>query len=73
MVGISFPPSWTAGGNRMYSLREGSDLVLQVGMVFHILSWLVGSRLGDYFVSNTVAVTETGCEVFTTNSQNALL
>ncbi|OLB55601.1 MAG: hypothetical protein AUI01_07770 [Ktedonobacter sp. 13_2_20CM_2_56_8] len=73
MVGISFPPSWTEGGNRMYSLREGSDLVLQAGMVFHILSWLVGSRLGDYFVSNTVAVTETGCEVFTTNSQNALL
>ncbi|MBO0793851.1 MAG: aminopeptidase P family protein, partial [Ktedonobacteraceae bacterium] len=69
MVGMSFPPSWTEGGNRMYSLREGSDLVLQAGMVFHILSWLVGSRLGDAFVSNTVAVTETGCEVLTTSSQ----
>jgi len=72
MVGISFPPSWTEGGNRMYSLREGSDLVLQAGMVFHVLSWLVGSRLGDYFVSNTVLVTEHGGEVLTTTSQNAL-
>lgn len=72
MVGISFPPSWTEGGRRMFSLREGSDLKLQAGMVFHVLSWLIGSEIGDYFVSNTVAVTETGSELLTTTSQNPL-
>ena len=29
------------------------------------MSWLMGSRMGDYFFSNTVAVSENGCEVLT--------
>ncbi len=41
-------------------------------MTFHVLSWLVGSRIGDYFVSNTVVVTEDGGEGLTTTSQNYL-
>jgi Xaa-Pro dipeptidase len=70
-VGISFPPTWMTGGNR-YSLREGSEMELKAGMEFHILSWLVGSKLGDYFVSDTVLVTPTGSEVLTKTSQNIL-
>ena len=69
MVGISFPPSWMEGTNRFVSLREGSDLEIQSGMVFHVMSWLMGSRMGDYFVSNTVAVSENDCEVLTQNSR----
>ena len=70
MVGISFPPSWMEGTNRFVSLREGSELVLETGMTFHVMSWMMGSRAGNYFVSNTVAVTEKGSEVLTTTSQN---
>jgi Xaa-Pro dipeptidase len=73
MVGMSFPPTWMEGANRSpIGLRKGSKLVLEAGMTFHVLSWLVGSRIGDYFVSNTVLVTEKGGEVLTTTSHNEL-
>lgn len=64
LVGIAFPPSWV-GGNKVVGLRRGSDRILQEGMVMHLLSWLLGSGKGDYFVSNAAIVTETGCEVLT--------
>lgn len=64
-VGIGFPPSWV-GGNKVVGLRHDSDLLLRAGMVFHLMSWLLGAGDGDYFVSNTALVTERGCEVLTT-------
>jgi Xaa-Pro dipeptidase len=68
LVGIGFPPSWTGGGG-VVGLRPGSDLVLQPGMVFHLMSWLMGSDRGDYFVSDTAVLTETGCQVLTSVPQ----
>ena len=35
-------------------LRHDSDLVIQTGMTFHILSWLMGAGSGDYFVSGHI-------------------
>jgi len=70
-VGIGFPPSWV-GGNKVVSLRHDSDLKLREGMVFHLLSWMLGTGLGDYFVSNTALITAEGCEVLT-RSSNALV
>lgn len=65
LVGIGFPPSWT-GGNTVVGLRSDSERILQPGMVFHLLSWLMGTgRPGDYFVSNTAVLTEEGCDVLT--------
>jgi Xaa-Pro dipeptidase len=64
LVGIGFPPSWT-GGNRVTGLRHDSDLVLRTGMTFHILSWLMGTGAGDYFVSDTVLLADGGPEVLT--------
>lgn len=72
MVGLSFPPAWAECGNRDFNLSDTSDLELQAGMTFHVLSWLVGSKLGDDFISNTVLVTDKGGEVLTTTSQNTL-
>jgi Xaa-Pro dipeptidase len=63
-VGIGCPPSWT-GGNRVVGLRAGSDLVIETGMSFHILSWLMGTGRGDFFVSDTVLLGDTGPEVLT--------
>lgn len=66
LVGIGFPPSWT-GGSGVTGLRHDSDLVLKTGMVFHLMSWLMGTgRPGNYFVSNAAMLTEKGCEVLTT-------
>lgn len=61
-VGIGFPPSWT-GGNRVTGLRHDSDMEIREGMSFHILSWLMGTGRGDYFVSNPVILTSDGAEV----------
>ncbi|WP_274424387.1 M24 family metallopeptidase [Chelativorans sp. YIM 93263] len=63
-VGIGFPPSWT-GGNRVTGLRHDSDLEINEGMSFHILSWLMGTGMGDFFVSNIVLLGPNGVEVLT--------
>lgn len=65
LVGIGFPPSWV-GGSMVVGLRHDSNLELRAGMAFHLLSWLMGSARGDYFVSNTAILTENGCEVLST-------
>jgi Xaa-Pro dipeptidase len=64
LVGIGVPPSWT-GGNRVTGLRAGSDLLIEAGMSFHVLSWLMGTGRGDYFMSNPVLLTDTGAEILT--------
>jgi Xaa-Pro dipeptidase len=64
LVGIGFPPSWT-GGNSVTGLRHDSDLEISTGMSFHMLSWLMGTGRGDYFVSNTVLLGPDGPEVLT--------
>jgi Xaa-Pro dipeptidase len=63
-VGIGLPPSWT-GGNSVTGLRHDSTLEIREGMSFHILSWLMGTGRGDYFLSNTVLLGEKGGEVLT--------
>ncbi len=55
MVGIGFPPGWV-GGSMVVGLRRYSDLELKEGMVFHLLSWLIGTGKGDYLVTNAAAV-----------------
>jgi Xaa-Pro dipeptidase len=70
LVGLGFPPSWT-GGSMVVGLRHDSDLVLRPGMTFHLLSWLIGTGRGDYFVSNTAVLTDAGCEVLTKTPPHA--
>jgi len=70
MIGIGFPPSWV-GGSAVVGLRHDSDLELQEGMVFHLMSWLMDTgRDGDYFVSDTGLVTAGGCSRLTTTPQH---
>lgn len=71
-VGIGFPPSWSGSGVPV-GLRAGSNLELQPGMVFHVLSWLLRTGRGDSFVSDTVIVTEKGSEVLTTVSRDLIV
>lgn len=72
MTGIGFPPSWV-GGSMVVGLRHDSDLELRAGMVFHLMSWLMGAGEGDYFVSDTAVVTAEGCEVLTAVSQQLFI
>ena len=64
LVGVGQPPSWT-GGNSVTGLRHDSELEIETGMSFHILSWLMGSGRGDDFISNAVLLTDNGAEVLT--------
>jgi len=62
LVGIGFPPSWT-GGPRVTGLRHDSDLEMQDGMSFHLMSWFTGTGRGNWFLSNTVFLGADGAEV----------
>lgn len=64
LVGIGFPPSWL-GGIRPEGLRHDSDFVIRAGMTFHAHSWLLGTGHGDFFLSNTVLLSDSGPEVLT--------
>ena len=72
LVGIGFPPSWT-GGSMVTSLQPGSERVLEAGMVFHAHSWFTNTDVVDYFISNTVLLTEQGAEILTSETPQTLL
>ncbi len=72
LVGIGFPPSWT-GGSMVTSLQPGSGRRLEAGMVFHAHSWFTNTRVVDYFISNTVMLTDSGAEILTNRSPLTLL
>lgn len=72
MVGIGFPPSWM-GGPSAVGLRRGSDVEIKEGMVFHVLSWMLGQALPDYGVSDTMLVTADGGEILTSTGRRPTL
>ena len=61
-IGLSFPPNWA--DYRLY-LTKGEETVLEAGMLFHLP--IAIRALGNYCVgfSETVVVTESGCEQLT--------
>lgn len=61
MIGAAFPPSWV-GGSAVIGLRRDSEQILAAGMSFHLHSWLVGSGIGDYLITDTVILTPQGGE-----------
>ena len=62
-IGIGFPPDW--GEGRTLGLREGDRTVLEANMAFHFMNliWYEGVALVGF--SETIRVTDTGCEVLT--------
>ncbi len=64
-IGIAFPPSWDEG--YICSLRQGSSMVMEEGMCFHIIPWMWGVD-GDKTVgiSDTIYVTDRSCKSFFT-------
>lgn len=71
-VGIGFPPSWV-GGSTVVGIRPEGQIEIREGMVFHVLSWLIGVGPADYGVSDTVLVTPEGGELLTSTARNPML
>jgi len=64
-IGIAFAPSWDEG--YILSLKQGDSTYLKPGMTLHVIPWMWGVD-GDKTVgiSDTVHITEEGCESFFT-------
>lgn len=71
-VGIGFPPSWV-GGSTVVGLRPDSHMEIREQMAFHVLSWLLGTELPDYVLSDTMLVTADGGRLLTSASRRPLV
>jgi Xaa-Pro aminopeptidase len=60
-IGIGLPPDW--GEGRLMSLNENDPTVLEPGMCFHAIPDLKVPHAGGVVFSESLVVTETGCEV----------
>lgn len=61
-IGIGFPPNWAEG--HIYAIRPDDPMVLQENMTFHVIPTMFREDFG-MAISDSVRVTETGCEVLT--------
>jgi Xaa-Pro dipeptidase len=63
-IGVCYPPGWNE--SHIMNLHPGDQTVLRPNMVFHLVPSLIVPELnGHVGFSETVVVTEDGCEVLT--------
>jgi Xaa-Pro dipeptidase len=63
-IGVCYPPGWNE--SHIMNLHPGDETVLQPNMVFHLVPSLIVPELnGHVGFSETVRVTDDGCEVLT--------
>lgn len=62
-VGINYPPDW--GEGQIMSLWAGDQRRLEPGMTFHLVPGVIMPREYLINISETVLVTDTGCEAIT--------
>ncbi|HYL04716.1 MAG TPA: Xaa-Pro peptidase family protein, partial [Thermoanaerobaculia bacterium] len=63
-IGVCYPPGWNE--SHIMNLHPGDDTVLRPNMVFHLVpSLIIPEMNGHVGFSDTVVVTEDGCEVLT--------
>jgi Xaa-Pro dipeptidase len=68
-VGIGLPPDW--GEGQILSMQPGEVRPLQANMAFHLLPWVQIPGKGALGITETIRVTEEGCEILT-NFQRTL-
>ena len=61
-VGSGFPPTWADGAT---FIAQGNDEVLQAGMAFHLPIMFRSPRNFGIGLSETIAITDDGCEILT--------
>jgi Xaa-Pro dipeptidase len=62
-VGIGLPPDW--GEGQILSMQPGETRPLQANMTFHLLPWVQIPGQGSIGITETIRVTESGCELLT--------
>ncbi len=62
-VGIGLPPDW--GEGQILSMKPGESRSLQANMTFHLLPWIQIPGKGGVGITETIRVTEDGCEILT--------
>lgn len=62
-IGIAFPPDW--GEGHIMSIRHEDPRTLQPNMTFHNIPWVQLPGVGGMGFSETIRVTEDGCETLT--------
>ena len=61
-IGVNYPPDW--GEGEIISLRRGERRPLEIGMTFHMVPLCLVYREFGIGFSETIRVTPTGCERF---------
>ncbi len=69
-IGAAFPPGWDEG--HIISINETERRPLQPGMAFHLITTMRIKGLGAIGCSDTVLVTESGCETLTSGVEHGL-
>ena len=69
-IGSAFPPGWDEG--HIISINETEHRPFQPGMTFHLITTMRIPSLGAVGCSDTVLVTEDGCETLTAGIEPAL-
>ena len=62
-VGIGLPPDW--GEGQILSIQPHEPRALAANMTFHLLPWVQIPDVGGISFSETIRVTENGCELLT--------
>ncbi len=62
-IGVNYPPDW--GEGNIMSIWEGDERRLRPGMTFHLVPGFYDLTKYAIFMSETVLVTDDGCEVIT--------
>ncbi len=69
-IGVAFAPDW--GEGHIISMTEGEHRSLQAGMTFHMIPAVFIPGLSAVGVSETIHVTENGCESLTDGLERKL-
>ncbi len=69
-IGIGFAPDW--GEGHIISMKEGEHRELKAGMTFHLIPLVFMPGLSSVGVSETIHITETGCQPITSNVEPRL-
>ena len=70
-IGIALPPDW--GEGHILSMKPGETRPLEPNMTFHLLPWVQIAGVGAIGCTETVRVTERGCEALTSGVPRTLL
>jgi ectoine hydrolase len=68
-MGLNYPPDW---GEHTVSIRKGDKTILQPNMTFHLIPGLWLDHCG-FEVSESIRITENGCETFASLPRNLTL